>query len=183
MISRLTVLLLGIVAILPILSAGCRNDRRRSARMAAALARPASKEALIRRAVRALRDNDSSAYVGLMSTVSEVTRACPDRFEDRAPGKLRAKWRRMIERSRERISHCGRIIDWKKAHQTSVTGGEVRAQLPKCEEKVIRLKDIVVTFTVEKKRFEVRLTKPYVRGDTIWGFSNGPRCRAFPSGS
>jgi hypothetical protein len=159
------------------LLAACKTKRRRSARAAAALARPASKEALIRRALRAVRDNNPSAYVELMSTVSEVTRACPERFEDRGPGKLRAKWQRMLERTRREINRCNKLVDWKRARQLSIKGGRARGQLGKCEQKVVRLRDIRVIFAVGSKRVEVRLSRPYVRGETLWGFGNGPRCR------
>ena len=170
-----------LLALVPLVAAGCKEKRRRSARAAAALSRPASKEALVRRALRAVRDNNPSAYVELMSTVSEVTRACPGRFEDRAPGKLRGKWQRMLERARKQINHCSTLVEWKHARRLTLRGGEERGQLAKCEEKVIRLRDIFVTYAVGGTRIEVRLARPYVRGDTLWGFSGGPRCRLVES--
>ncbi len=180
---RPTSLLLAALLALPLLAvSACKTERRRSARAAAALARPASKEALIRRALRAVRDNNPSAYVELMSTVSEVTRACPERFEDRGPGKLRAKWQRMLERTRREINRCNKLVDWERARQLSIEGGRERGQLGNCEQKVVRLRDIRVLFAVGDKRVEVRLSRPYVRGDTLWGFSNGPRCRLLEQG-
>lgn len=160
------------------LTAGCRDQRRRSARAAAALARPGTREALIARALRAMRQNDPGAFVELLATVSEVSRACPKRFDNRPPGKLRAKWQRMLERTRKELARCADLIDWKKARQVDVKGGNERDVLPQCEEKVVRLHDIIVTMQVGSQRYLVRLAKPYQRGGTIYGFAKGPSCQA-----
>lgn len=156
-------------------AAGCKSDRARATE--APLQRPATVGALVRRAINAMRSGDAGAYVSLLATASEATQACPERFAQRGEKKMRERWLRALEKTRQGVASCHSMIPWDKAREISRKGGETGEKLERCKDPVRRISDITLLFEVDRIRYEVILRRPYLRRDSVFGFADGPRCR------
>jgi len=157
---------------------GCKSDQAHPTE--APLQRPAAVGALVRRALNAIRSGNASAYVALLATASEATLACPRRFSQHGEKKMRERWLRSLKKVREGVAHCWSLIPWEKAREISRQGGESGEVLGECKHPVRRLVDITLVFEAEGISYGVTLRRPYVRGEMVFGFADGPQCRHQP---
>lgn len=139
---------------------------------AAPPARPATEDALVERALGALRANDAAAYLALIHTPAEVAGYCPDMSRKRVERELT----RLQPQVRRGVAGCHFRLDWTRARRVAIRGGDGRKAVRGCRQGLQTLRDVVLTYEVDGRRWEVRLADPFVLDGARFGFNAPPRC-------
>lgn len=138
--------------------------------------RPDTRETLIEVALAAMKDNKPDAFLTLFPTIQELGEMCPTLTDKKAKKALENLLTEQIEATSNVIAKCNEDIDWEKAKQTTVEGGEETFLMEKCD-GMMSLSTIVIHVEANSKKFEVKLLEPYlVNGKTLM-VMHAPECR------
>ena len=131
-------------------------------------ARPRTKRALIKRVLRALRENDADAYLAMLPTIEEIEESCSEEYQFfyNTIGALRRD-------IREAIDACSQLIDWTRAE--SVGGRDPDTRRADCDSAVWKLSDVKLLFRVGGKRYRLVIDNPRQFGG-VYVVSRGPVC-------
>lgn len=136
-----------------------------------------SKEALIEAGLQAIKDGSGDDYAKLMINADIVKTHCAAMAEKMGEDKMKAEFAEMAKKAAQRIAERCTGVDWTKAKQTGIEGGEERREAKECP-GIFEHKDIEVTFDIEGDAFVVSLEDPFfVKAAGVWGFSRPPRCK------
>lgn len=140
-----------------------------------------SKDALVEKAVAAVKGYDGGGYAKLMVDKSLIETHCPKLFE--AEKDKIDQWEaNKVKDIEERLANSCEGHDWDAAKQVSVVGGEEDGASGDCE-AMTEYSDIRAKFEVGGKTVTMVLRDPVqFKADGVWAFMKPPRCRVGGAG-
>jgi hypothetical protein len=140
--------------------------------------RPATVDALVETATKAIIHRDVEVFMTLIPNVKEMAQHCPTMVND---SRKREQMQRYYDTFRQKLGQamdeCHKTVDLSKAKRVRTEGGEKDdSPLEGCV-SLFKVEDINVYFELDGKRYRLKLDDPFASKGG-YGLLDDPRCTA-----